>query len=163
MQWSCRPRRSRRLGRLSSKRGSDPSVPRWGNASSRFGGDLASSKKHQGTISHFALISYFLVGCLAASDTGKYQISLAMKYRLSNHEVEQPRCSVQGTFARSSAAVSSIRMAVVLRRVSSNAAAHLKFLEDRTPWSGKLDELNADESSLDRVQAEPFFVRHLAL
>ena len=54
-------------------------------------------------------------------------------------------------------------MAVVLRRVSSNAAAHLKFLEDRTPWSGKLDELNADEFSLDRVQAEPFFVRHLAL
>jgi hypothetical protein len=54
-------------------------------------------------------------------------------------------------------------MAVVWRRDSSNAAAHLKLLEDRAPLSGKLGELNADESSLDRVQAEPFFVRHLAL
>jgi hypothetical protein len=157
----CRPRRSRRLGRLSSKRRSDPLVPSGGDARSRFGGDLGSSKKHRGTISHFALISYFLVGCLAASDTGK--ISLAMKYRLSNHEVEQPRCGAQGTFARSSAEVSSIRMAVVLRRGSSNAAAHLKFLEDRAPLPGKLGELNADESSLDRGQAAPFFVRHSAL
>jgi hypothetical protein len=54
-------------------------------------------------------------------------------------------------------------MAVVLRRVSSNAAAHSKLLEDRAPLSEKLGGLNADESSLDQVQAEPFFVRHLAL
>ena len=54
-------------------------------------------------------------------------------------------------------------MPVVWRRASSNAAAHLKFLEEGAPLSGKLDELNADESSLDRVQAGPFFVRHLAL
>ena len=41
-----------------------------------------------------------------------------------------------------------------------------EFVEERAPvhgWSGKLDELNTEESSLDRVQAEPFFVRHLAL
>ena len=54
-------------------------------------------------------------------------------------------------------------MAVVLRRVSSNASAQLKLLEDHAPLSGKLGELNAEESSLDRVQAEPFFVHRSAL
>jgi hypothetical protein len=50
-------------------------------------------------------------------------------------------------------------MPVVLRGASS---AHVKsgkteLVEDRA-FSVELDELNADESSLDRVQAAPFFV-----
>ena len=56
-------------------------------------------------------------------------------------------------------------MPVVLSRASSKDAARLNSLMtahlSRRP--GKLDELNAEESSLDQVQAEPFFVRHLAL
>jgi hypothetical protein len=96
---------------------------------------------------------------------GYGQISDQLGYEISPKQPRGGAASLRraGDIRRSSAEVSSIRMAVVLRRVSSNAAAHLKLLEDRAPLSGKLDELNADESSLDRVQAEPFFVRHLAL
>jgi hypothetical protein len=49
-------------------------------------------------------------------------------------------------------------MPVVLRRASSNDSAHLNSWKTARVLSGKLDELNAEESSLDRVQAAPFFV-----
>jgi hypothetical protein len=56
-------------------------------------------------------------------------------------------------------------MLVVLSRASSKDAARLNSLKtarlSRRP--GKLDELNTEESSLDWVRAEPFFVRRSAL
>ena len=56
-------------------------------------------------------------------------------------------------------------MPVVLRRASSKDADRLNSLKtahlSRRP--GKLNELNTEESSLDRVQAAPFFVHHSSL
>ena len=56
-------------------------------------------------------------------------------------------------------------MPVVLSRASSKDAARLNSLKtahlSRQP--GKLDELNTEESSLDRVQAAPFFVHRSVL
>jgi hypothetical protein len=56
-------------------------------------------------------------------------------------------------------------MPVVLSRASSKDTDRLNSLMtahlSRRP--GKLDELNTEESSLDRGQAAPFFVRRLAL
>jgi hypothetical protein len=57
------------------------------------------------------------------------------------------------------------RMPVVLSRASSNDADRLNALKtahlSRRPR--KLNELNTEESSLDRVQAAPFFVHRSAL
>jgi hypothetical protein len=56
-------------------------------------------------------------------------------------------------------------MPVVLSPASSKDAARLNSLMtahlSRRP--GKLNELNTEESSLDRVQAAPFFVHRSAL
>jgi hypothetical protein len=56
-------------------------------------------------------------------------------------------------------------MPVVLSRASSKDADRLNSLKtahlSRRP--GKLNELNTEESSLDRVQAAPFFVHRSAL
>ena len=56
-------------------------------------------------------------------------------------------------------------MQAVLSRAPSKDAARLNSLMaahlSRRP--GKLDELTTEESSLDRVQAAPFFVRRSAL
>jgi len=78
-------------------------------------------------------------------------------------------CRAPGTFARSpSLFISQVRQHTNAGRIEPHfleGRRSLELVEDRalSRRPGKLDELNTEESSLDRVQAAPFFVHRSAL